>query len=40
MVTITSFQNMYAVLHDDILVKSFRTRAQAQAFVAEYREGL
>jgi len=40
MVTITSFQNKYLVLHDDVVIKHFDTIYQAQTFVAEYREGL
>lgn len=40
MVTIQNFQNKYAVVHDGVLVKVFRTRVEAQEFIAEYQQGL
>lgn len=40
MLTISTMQNQYIVLHDDVIVASARTRAEAQRKLAEYKDGL
>tara|TARA_B110000908_G_C10125439_1_gene389621 strand:- start:278 stop:403 length:126 start_codon:yes stop_codon:yes gene_type:complete len=40
MVTISSFEDKYLVLHDYVVIKTFDTIYQAQTFAAEYRQGI